>query len=163
MELLKDEVALAATSAEEIRELTRRATDATYYADDLTEAQIAAIEHVVRISSETVWAASRNPQQHFVSAMLDGRLAGFVIATVHGDDDDHELDWIMVDPALHGSGIGSALLQAGVAWLGEDRPMWLNVIRHNERAISFYAKHGFAVDHEAETHHLIPHYIMRRN
>ena len=40
--------------------------------------------------------------------------------------------------------------------------MWLNVVRHNERAIRFYRKHGFEIDPEAECPHVMPHWIMRR-
>ena len=47
-------------------------------------------------------------------------------------------------------------------WLGLDRPMWLNVIQHNERAIRFYRKHGFEVDHQAVIERPVPHFIMRR-
>jgi ribosomal protein S18 acetylase RimI-like enzyme len=40
--------------------------------------------------------------------------------------------------------------------------MWLNVVRHNERAIRFYRKHGFEIDPEADCPHVMPHWIMRR-
>jgi hypothetical protein len=40
--------------------------------------------------------------------------------------------------------------------------MWLNVVRHNARAIGFYRKHGFDIDPDAECQHVMPHWIMRR-
>jgi len=161
LELLANEEALNRTSAEEIAELTRRATNATYLADGLNAAEIGFIERVVRISGECVSSAAGNADQHLVTATVDGTLAGFVIATVH-DEDSRELDWLMVDPAFHGGGIASPLMRAGIAWLGEDRPMWLNVVRHNERAIAFYRKHGFDIDPDSECPHAMPHWIMRR-
>jgi ribosomal protein S18 acetylase RimI-like enzyme len=161
MELLSDGAALAATSAEDVTELTRRATGATYYADGLSADEFAFVERVVRISPESVAAAARNTNQHLVTAMSDGALAGFVIATAHSQD-SRELDWLMIDPRFHGSGMASPLMRVGMAWLGENRPMWLSVVRHNERAIRFYRRHGFEIDPEAVCPHAMPHWIMRR-
>ena len=53
-------------------------------------------------------------------------------------------------------------MEAGIGWLGADRPLWLNVIRHNERAIRFYRRFGFEIDPQAVTDHVVPHAIMRR-
>ena len=161
LELLADEDALDRTSSEEITGLTRRATKATYYADGLNEDELAFVERVVRISAECVAGAARNSNQRLMTAISGGRLAGFVIATVHAED-DRELDWLMVDPEFHGNGIAASLMHAGIDWLGDDRPMWLNVVRHNERAIGFYRKHGFEIDPEAKCPHVMPHWIMRR-
>ncbi|MEA3057269.1 MAG: hypothetical protein QOF34_84 [Sphingomonadales bacterium] len=160
-ELFADEEALERTGDDAIRELTRRATAATYYADGLKPEEIGFIERVVRISAESAAAAARSPHQHLVVAMEGANLAGFVIATVH-DEDSRELDWLMVDPSFHGSGVAQRLMQAGIAWLGEDRAQWLNVVRHNERAIRFYRKHGFEIDPAAQCAHAMPHWVMRR-
>ena len=161
IELSADVAALERATAHEITELTRRATAATYYADNLKPDEVAFIDRVVRISAECVIEAGANAHQNLVTATLDGRLAGFVIATVHAED-NRELDWLMVDPDFHGNGIASLLMRAGIAWLGDDRPMWLNVVRHNARAIGFYRKHGFEIDPDAECPHVMPHWIMRR-
>jgi ribosomal protein S18 acetylase RimI-like enzyme len=161
VELSTDQDALRATTINEFAELTRRATAATYFADGLTGDEIGFIDRVVRISGDSVTSAAANPHQHLVTASSAGKLAGFVIATVHGED-SRELDWLMVDPEFHGGGVAAPLLRAGMAWLGEDRPMWLNVVRHNERAIRFYRKHGFEIDPDAECPHVMPHWIMRR-
>src|SRR5215213_3500975 len=106
VELHADADALLRTSAEDITELTRRATASTYFAEGLKPDETAFIERVVRISGESVTAAARNPHQRVVTAMSGNRLAGFVIATVHAED-SRELDWLMVDPAFHGSPIAS--------------------------------------------------------
>jgi len=51
----------------------------------------------------------------------------------------------------HGSGFGAALMEASVemarAWHAD--VLWLGVWEHNDRALAFYARHGFreAGDH----------------
>jgi ribosomal protein S18 acetylase RimI-like enzyme len=162
IELLTDEEALRASKIESFEELTRRATAATYLADGLTTDELGLIERVVRISGDSVTIAAHNRHQHLVTATSAGKLAGFVIATIH-DENRRELDWLMVDPEFHGGGVASPLMRAGMAWLGEDGPMWLNVVRHNERAIRFYRKHGFEIDSDADCPHVMPHWIMRRD
>ena len=161
IELLSDGDAMDRIGAEDIAALTERATQATFYREDLSPEQVDANRRVVRISAETALDACAGAHQSFVAAFLDGSFAGFVISTVHAPD-DRELDWLMVDPAFHGQGIANVLMRAGMDWLGIDRPMWLNVIQHNERAIGFYRRHGFEIDHEAEIERIVPHFIMRR-
>jgi ribosomal protein S18 acetylase RimI-like enzyme len=53
-------------------------------------------------------------------------------------------------------------MRHGIGWLGATNPIWLNVIRHNERAIRFYRRFGFEIDPAAKTAHIVPHVIMRR-
>ena len=161
IELLADQAALDRIGAADIDALTEAATETTFYSDGLTAGQVAANRRIVAISAETCLAAAASSDQRFVAAFSRGIFAGFVVATVHGSD-DLELDWLMVHPDFHGSRVGALLMQAGIDWLGADRPIWLNVIRRNRRAISFYRKFGFEIDPEARTRHLIPHVVMRR-
>ena len=161
MELLSDSEALSRTTRDEVAELTRRATGATYRVDGLSDEEEAFINHVVKIAADCAWGAAANAHQHLVTASLEGRLAGFVIATIHAHD-DRELDWLMVDPSFHGAGVGSPLIRAGMQWLGTDRPMWLNVVRHNGRAIRFYQKHGFEIDPDSPCPKPMASWIMRR-
>lgn len=161
IELLVDNEALERISTDEIRDLTTRATAATYYAENLAPEEMAFIDRVVRISPECVAGAAQNCHQRLVVAISGERFCGFVVATAHAEN-GRELDWLMVDPEFHGAGVASLLIRAGIRWLGEARPMWLSVVRHNERAIRFYQKHGFEIDPEAECPHIMPHWIMRR-
>jgi ribosomal protein S18 acetylase RimI-like enzyme len=161
LELFADGQALERTSDEQISELTRRATDATYHADGFNRDEITFIDRVLEIAAASAAGAACNPRQRLIAAVADGQLAGFVIATVHSED-NRELDWLMVDPRFHGAGVASPLMRAAMEWLGEERPMWLNVVRHNERAIRFYRKHGFEIDPDAHCDHVMPHWIMRR-
>jgi ribosomal protein S18 acetylase RimI-like enzyme len=161
IEYLNDAAALQRIDAKDITALTGRATAATFYTGDLTAEQMEANRNVVGIAAETAIRACTNDRQMFSAAFVDGRFAGYVIATVHARD-DRELDWLMVDPAFHGSDVSSGLMRAGMCWLRLERPMWLNVIQHNLRAIRFYRKHGFEVDRDAVIERIVPHFIMRR-
>lgn len=147
--------------ADDISQLTAAATEATFYGAPLSDEQHAANRRVVAISTATCETAAQSPGQHFVAAFIGARLAGYVIATRH-DEMSRELDWLMVHPDFHGAPVSSALMNAGMDWLGRDQGVWLTVIQHNARAIRFYEKFGFAIDAEARTAHVVPHFIMRR-
>lgn len=159
--VLADTEAMTRIGADAIQGLTAAATGATFYRDGLSDEEIAANRRVVSISGPSCEAAARNPHQRFAAAFVGDDLAGYVIATRHADD-DLELDWLMVHPDHHGSGVAGTLMEAGMAWLGIDKPIWLNVLRHNERAIRFYRRFGFEIDPDATTAHVVPHWIMRR-
>lgn len=161
IELLNDAAALNLIGAPEITALTERATQATFYNGDLTPEQVEANRHIVHIAADTALGSVDNDHQLFTAACIDGAFAGYMIATVHSPD-SRELDWLMVDPAFHGTGVADALMRTGMEWLGLGHPMWLNVIQRNERAIRFYRKHGFDVDHDADIERVVPHFIMRR-
>ncbi len=161
MEVLTGTTALARTGTEAIAALTDAATRATYYADWMDEEHFASIRRVVHISVPSCEAAAVNAHQHFVAAFVRRAFAGYVIATVH-DEDDRELDWMMVHPEFHGTGVAAVLMKAGMAWLGPQRPMWLNVVQHNERALRFYRRFGFEVDPATRLERAIPLHVMRR-
>lgn len=146
----------------DITALTDAATEATFYREGLTPAQVAANQRIVNISQSVCAQAAINGHQRLAAAFVDDTLAGYVVATRHAAD-DLELDWMMVHPLHHGSGVARALMTEGLTWLGADQPIWLNVIRHNTRAIGFYRKFGFEIDPDARTPHVVPHWIMRRN
>lgn len=159
--ILENGEALARIGADDVQQLTKAATDATFYCNDLTAEQRAANKRIVDISGATAMGASANHNQHFAAAFVDQVFAGYVIATRHGPT-DLELDWLMVHPDFHGSYVAKSLMRNGIDWLGVANPIWLNVIRHNERAIRFYRRFGFEVDPSAITKHVVPHVIMRR-
>ena len=160
IDLLRGAEALKRICTDDVTALTKRATASTYYTDGLSADELEAIARVDRMAADTVAAACANEHQLFIAALVDGVFAGYMVATVHAPE-DRELDWLMIDPAFQGHGVADALMAAGVEWLGADRPIWLNVIQHNARAIRFYRRHGFEVDAAARTDHRIPHFIMR--
>lgn len=153
--------ALARLALGDIEALTDAATAATFYGAPLTVAQVAANKRIVAISTATCEGASSSADQHFVTAFVENRFAGYVIGTRHGVR-DHELDWLMVHPDFHGTPVSRDLMHAGMNWLGLNTPMWLTVIAFNQRAIRFYQRFGFAIDPDARTTHVVPHVIMRR-
>jgi ribosomal protein S18 acetylase RimI-like enzyme len=161
IELLNGAAALDRIGAADIAALTEAATRATYYRSGLTAAQVASIRRIVEIAAPNCVDAIANPNRHFAAAFVAGAFGGYVIATVHAEE-DRELDWLMVDPAFHGRGVATVLADEGLDWLGRDRALWLNVVRHNERAIRFYRRFGFEIDPAALTGHVVPHHIMRR-
>ena len=159
--LLANRPALARIGENGVRELTKAATSVTFDHAGLTAEQRAANQRVVDISGATALAACDNSHQHFAAAFVSDRFAGFVIATRHAPN-DLELDWLMVHPDFHGTDVASALMVNGIEWLGPQNAIWLNVIRHNARAIRFYRRFGFEIDPSATTNHIVPHVIMRR-
>jgi ribosomal protein S18 acetylase RimI-like enzyme len=160
-ELVTGAAALARTGRAAIAALTEAATRATYYADWMEAEHHAAIARVVEIAAPSCEAAVAGAYQHFIAAFVAGRFAGYVISTVH-DEDDRELDWLMVHPDFHGTGVAASLMEAGMAWLGTDRAMWLNVVQHNARALRFYRRFGFEIDPETRLDRAIPLHVMRR-
>lgn len=161
MRLLIDDEVLGELRPADFTALTEAATASTFYRDGLSPEQIAANRRIVEISATVCLAAAGAAHQRLVAAMADGALAGYVVATRHGEH-DLELDWMMVHPRHHGAGVARALMIEGLRWLGPDQAIWLNVIRHNTRAIGFYRKFGFEIDPASPAPHVVPHWIMRR-
>lgn len=141
--------------------LTERATRATFYTDRLTDQQVAANERIPPLAGQVFFAAAHSETQHLAAAFAAQRLAGFMIATRHGPD-DLELDWLMVDPERHGTGLAALFMEEGMSWLGVERPIWLTVIKHNQRAIRFYRRFGFEIDVDTDLGRTVPTWIMRR-
>jgi ribosomal protein S18 acetylase RimI-like enzyme len=152
----------AGLEPEEVARLTERATCSTFYTNGLTRQQVEANQRIPHLAREVFFEAAISDHQHLAAALTGERLTGFVIATRH-DTDDLELDWLMVDPRQHGSGLAASLMNEGMEWLGVDRPIWLTVIKHNRRAIHFYRKFGFEIDEQAELNRVVPTWIMRRS
>ncbi|MEQ8392932.1 MAG: GNAT family N-acetyltransferase [Thalassospira sp.] len=127
-----------------IRDLTKRATDATYFSDGMGDAVTMTVATYVD-SSTSVFESALSSDNHSVYvATADDTLLGYVIA-IH---EVPEIEWIIVDPASHGSGAGKALMIAALDALAEKGPrsnVRLTVVAHNERAKAFYRKFGFLV------------------
>jgi ribosomal protein S18 acetylase RimI-like enzyme len=161
IELVAGRAALERTGGAAIAALTVAAVGSTYVADWMGPEEHAAIARVVDLAGPSCRAAAASPDQYFAASFLDGVFSGYVIATLHAED-DRELDWLMVHPDFHGAGVAAALMEVGMSWLGTDRPMWLNVVRHNGRAIRFYRRFGFEIDPATDLDRAIPVHVMRR-
>lgn len=127
-----------------IRDLTKRATDSTHFVDGMDDDAAKRLARHVEESTNTFARALESDNHSVYVATSNETLLGYVIA-IH---DAPEIDWIIVDPAAHGSGAGKALMIAALDALAEKGPrsnVRLTVVAHNERAKAFYRKFGFLV------------------
>lgn len=161
MDIQIDAHAIARLAPGEIAALTAAATASTSCRDAQRSAQLAADRRIIEVSEFVCRHAVISAHQRLAAAFVADEFAGYVVATRRAPD-DRELDWMMVHPRHHGAGVAGALMVAGLTWLDPGKPVRLNVIRHNTRAIAFCRKFGFEIDPDARTPHLVPHWIMRR-
>lgn len=80
----------------------------------------------------------------FVAESGAGEIAGFTYLMPRPDG-RLLLDNLHAKPGRTGSGIGSRLLRHALAWAADehpDRAVYLEVLRANTRAITFYERHG---------------------
>ena len=82
----------------------------------------------------------------------DGVVKGFL---PYGGDDVRRL---YVEPVLQGQGIGAALLEYAIRELHVSR-LW--ALEKNERAIAFYARHGFRPNGERKLEEGTDEYLIR--
>jgi ribosomal protein S18 acetylase RimI-like enzyme len=99
------------------------------------------------LSAERFAEYLADPQRAILTAVLDGRIIGYVML-IRGVADDAELSKIYVLPDYHGGGVSTALMDLALAtaekW-GAGR-VWLGVNQANQRAQRFYAKSGFKIN-----------------
>jgi ribosomal protein S18 acetylase RimI-like enzyme len=91
---------------------------------------------------------SRSRTAQFLVAELDDTVAGYL----HFDDfgPEPELHRIYVDPTVRRSGVGSLLLAELHARLPTPAHYMLLVLEGNDRAITFYQRHGFDIDAQVD-------------
>lgn len=65
----------------------------------------------------------------------------------------NKLNAIYVDSDYHRKGIGTALIQKIFDFLGEEKPIVVEVVSYNGPAINFYKKHGFVHNREFISKH----------
>jgi ribosomal protein S18 acetylase RimI-like enzyme len=100
-------------------------------------------------SAEATWLLARTEVTRDATAEVTGAVAGAVVGVVAVEDVDDEttvdLVSFWVRPEARGSGVGSALIEAGCD-LARSRGcsrVTLEVGDHNVRAQRLYARHGF--------------------
>jgi ribosomal protein S18 acetylase RimI-like enzyme len=59
------------------------------------------------------------------------------------DSNRNRLSAVYVLPDYQNQGVGTQMLKRGLAWLGDEKDIWLGVAKYNEQAIRAYEKLGF--------------------
>ena len=122
---------------------------ATYPNEELgiTEADLASNFSDAEAAHERWRAVLEDPAHRtWIVPNADQSIAGFCVAR-HGED-ENELEYLYVSPDAQGRGVGSALIQEALAWLGTDKPVVLYGAAYNANAIAFYERFGFQLSHE---------------
>lgn len=98
-----------------------------------------------RYSPQVILAQLDDPRHVWLIARVEGEMTGFAHAYL--EDGSCKLDKLYVDPRHQRRGIGHALFDAirGFARQHQAQRIWLQVNRHNTRAISAYRKYGFEI------------------
>gem|GEM_PF-1990784 len=96
-----------------------------------------ALAHAVEFVGKVLAA----PNRFYRVAEVDAAIVGFVHAIRHSAGFS-EISAIYVDPPVIGTGVGAALMDVAMDWIGKDAAR-LDVAPYNERAIRFYRRYGF--------------------
>lgn len=91
--------------------------------------------------------------EHFLVVEVDGDIAAFAELTVSDATDVGAIQWLHVDPAYRGEGIGTKLLEAAEEELLERGAKRVEgaVITGNKDGIKFYEEHGYVRGADQET------------
>jgi ribosomal-protein-alanine N-acetyltransferase len=108
-----------------------------------------AVSEICRHSPQAAqWPKESYDQAHssgqiVLIAEINGRICGFLVARVTGDE--AEILNTAVDPAHRRKGLGSTLLSAATSagQAQNAKNIYLEVRESNSAAISFYRRHGF--------------------
>jgi len=85
----------------------------------------------------------RMEQSLFLVAETAGKVVGFANFSPVKEAGEAELGAIYLDPAHQGLGIGTALLEEGLANLAGAQKIWVNVEKENTNGVLFYLAKGF--------------------
>lgn len=104
-------------------------------------------------TSQKIQSELSNPNSHFYFAMLDGEIAGYLklnyglAQTEFQDQNTVEIERIYVLAEHHGKKIGHQFIDFALKDAADKnlQCVWLGVWEHNQKALSFYKKHGFEV------------------
>jgi GNAT superfamily N-acetyltransferase len=118
------------------------------YAGIITPAQIAYMLELM-YGEEALLEQLQVKGHRFLLAEHDGTAIGFAGFEPHYKAGRSRLHKLYVLPAVKGTGVGHALLEAVLmaAMKAGDTTVELNVNKHN-RAQDFYARHGFTIERD---------------
>lgn len=77
------------------------------------------------------------------TAKRGGQVVGY--CRVRQLADSGRLQVLHILPEYQGMGIGKLLIEQALSWLDESKPIYLKVVRYNDRAVGFYQKYGFQI------------------
>jgi ribosomal protein S18 acetylase RimI-like enzyme len=140
----------SATDAECIAALAIQVWLDTYASEGIRKT----IAHYVlsEFTTEAFTRAIANPSSRLLVAEVQDHLVGYTVVNLNTPcpapgGSSVELATLYVQRHFSGIGIGSSLLSSGRSIAREvtgNASLWLTVNARNERAISFYKRHGFA-------------------
>ncbi len=96
--------------------------------------------------------AQRDDTHAVFIAWEQGQRVGYIRLSQHLELPEAEIEYLAVDPAWRGRGIGRKLLQAGLDWIFAERGLptaVLNVSADNAQALDLYLSVGFEVKERA--------------
>lgn len=97
-----------------------------------------------------------DPDHHFLYvAKDDGKIVGMTHSS-HLDGKQH-LEALYIDQQYYGTGLGHRMIEAALSHFDYTKPITLDAVDYNNRAIRFYEKHGFrkvpGSEHDYQTRH----------
>ena len=92
-------------------------------------------------------ATALNRTDLFLVAIVDGECAGYLMVMLPEYTDAGEITDLAVHRSLRGRGVGSALVDATVAWAREQRlrALWVEPGAEMASAVDFYLSMGFRI------------------
>jgi GNAT superfamily N-acetyltransferase len=87
----------------------------------------------------------RLQHSHLFVGEVDGKVVGFANFSPIKHQYETELGAIYLLPEYQGNGIGTALLQTGIAMMEGVKKVYINVESENKKGKAFYNAKGFAV------------------
>lgn len=112
--------------------------------------------HVVNEYTESWFTpeALQESREKFLKPLLDDPIHHFLYVAKSGDnvigfihaslvDDVQSLEALYVHPDYHGRGVAQALTEKAFSHFAMARPIKLDVVQYNTRAVRFYEKYGF--------------------
>jgi len=100
-----------------------------------------------------------NKDKMRVFVIIEGeKRVGF--CKVNKQDNEGHIDALYLDPEFKGKGAGSTVFQSSLSWLGDTKPVTLEVAAYNARDIDFYKRFGFHEDGMDEPYAVGPDQFM---
>lgn len=107
----------------------------------LQEIQARVAAYITPEAVEYLQKSLANPDQMTWLANLDSKIVGYCMA-LKGEE-TNQITAIYILEEYHGKGLGKALIEPALNWLGTAKPIEVEVASYNAKAIRFYNKHGF--------------------